>query len=93
MSEISIHDLRIAGSGLFADPENFIGSMQDLSENELKMTLGGKKAGKSKKSSGHSSNSNSSNNNCYCCYGDGGTGGGHTGGGHTGGGHTGGGGN
>jgi hypothetical protein len=47
MASISITNLQPAGSGLFADSESFIDSMRDLSENELKMTRGGKK-GKSK---------------------------------------------
>jgi hypothetical protein len=41
MANISIIDLQVAGSGLFSDSESFINSMQDLSENELKKTVGG----------------------------------------------------
>ncbi len=43
MAKILISDLRSIGSGLFVDPESFLDSMQDLSENELKQTFGGKK--------------------------------------------------
>jgi hypothetical protein len=43
MASISITNLQPAGSGLLADSESFIDSMRDLSENELKLTRGGKK--------------------------------------------------
>lgn len=43
MASISIANLQPIGSSLFADSESFIDSMRDLSENELKMTRGGKK--------------------------------------------------
>jgi hypothetical protein len=59
MASISITNLQPAGSGLFADSESFIDSMRDLSENELKMTRGGKKS-KSKSSKSES---------CGCGYG------------------------
>jgi hypothetical protein len=48
MAKILISDLRSIGSGLFVDPESFLDSMQDLSENELKQTFGGKDGSKSK---------------------------------------------
>jgi hypothetical protein len=51
MANITVLDLQAAGSGLFLDSESFVDSMQDLSENELKMTFGGKGgSNKSKKS-------------------------------------------
>jgi hypothetical protein len=50
MAKILISDLRPIGSGLFSDSESFIDSMQDLSENELKMTFGGKHGGSKSKS-------------------------------------------
>ena len=76
MSIISIGDLSLGGSNLFADAESFFGSMQDLSENELKMTFGGKKSKKGKRSSSKSSSSRSSSDRCcYCGHDDGGDGG------------------
>jgi DNA-directed RNA polymerase specialized sigma54-like protein len=67
MANILISDLQPAGSGLFSDSESFITSMKDLSENELKMTLGGKHSkSKSKSSKSKSSKSKSS---CGCGYG------------------------
>jgi hypothetical protein len=75
MANISITDLQPAGSGLFADSESFIDSMRDLSENELKMTRGGKGYGgsgssKSKSSKSKSSKSKSSGSgSCGCGYG------------------------
>jgi hypothetical protein len=71
MANILISDLQPAGSGLFSDSESFIASMKDLSENELKMTLGGKH-GKSKSSKSKSSKSKShhgSGSSCGCGYG------------------------
>lgn len=75
MANIFVDDLVPAGSGLFSDTESFIDSMQDLSENELKKTLGGKhgkssggKHGKSSKSS-KSKSSKSSGGSCGCGYG------------------------
>jgi hypothetical protein len=66
MAHISIANLQPAGSGLFSDSESFIDSMRDLSENELKMTRGGKKdKSKSKSSKSKSSGSRS----CGCGYG------------------------
>jgi hypothetical protein len=41
MANISITDLQPAGASLFAGTESFVDSMSDLSENELKMTIGG----------------------------------------------------
>lgn len=80
MTNILIVDLMPAGSGLFLDSENLINSMQDLSENELKMTFGGKH-GKSKKSkSSKSSKSSHSSSNVYGCPPGGGHGGGGGGG-------------
>ena len=74
MTKISILDLRPIGSGLFSDSENFIDSMQDLSENELKMTFGGKH-GRSKSKS--KSKSYNYGGGCPCpCPGGGGGGGG-----------------
>jgi hypothetical protein len=64
MANISITDLQPAGSGLFADSESFIDSMRDLSENELKMTRGGKKD-KSKSKKSYETGSGS----CGCGYG------------------------
>jgi hypothetical protein len=57
MANISISNLQPAGLGLLTGSETLIDSMKDLSENELKMTFGGKKS-KSKKSKSSSS---------YCC--------------------------
>jgi hypothetical protein len=57
MANISISNLQPAGLCLLTDSETLIDSMKDLSENELKMTFGGKKS-KSKKSKSSSS---------YCC--------------------------
>lgn len=62
MANISISNLQPAGLCLLTDSETLIDSMKDLSENELKMTFGGKKS-KSKKSKSSSSKSSSS---CYC---------------------------
>jgi hypothetical protein len=64
MANILISDLQPAGSGLFSDSESFITSMKDLSENELKMTLGGGH-GKSKSKS----KSKSKGGSCGCGYG------------------------
>jgi hypothetical protein len=64
---IAINDLNLSGLGLFSDTESFFSSMQDLSENELKMTFGGKKSKKSKNKSSKSSSSQSGNgSSCYC---------------------------
>jgi hypothetical protein len=63
MANILISDLQPAGSGLFSDSESFIASMKDLSENELKMTLGGG-GHKSKKS-----NKSNKSGSCGCGYG------------------------
>jgi hypothetical protein len=74
MSQISISDLQPAGSGLFPAGESFTDAVVDLSENELKQTLGGKK---SKKSSKSGSSSYSYGYGCPCpCPGGGGAGGG-----------------
>jgi hypothetical protein len=74
MPRISISDLQPAGSGLFSTVESFTDAVVDLSENELKQTLGGKKSKKSKKSS--SSSSYSYGYGCPCpCPGGGGGGG------------------
>jgi hypothetical protein len=83
MANIFILDLQLAGSGLFLSSESFIDSMQDLSENELKMTFGGKH-GKSKSSKSKSSKSKSysySGCGCPCPGGGGGSGNGGSGGG------------
>jgi hypothetical protein len=73
MSQISISDLQPAGSGLFPAGESFTDAVVDLSENELKQTLGGKK---SKKSSKSGSSSYSYGYGCPCpCPGGGGAGG------------------
>jgi hypothetical protein len=77
MANIFILDLQPAGSGLFVNSESFIDSMQDLSENELKMTFGGKH-GKSKSSK--SKSKSYSYYGCGCpCGGGGGAGGGGAG--------------
>jgi hypothetical protein len=61
MANVSINDLAPAGAGFFAGSETFIDSINDLSENELKMTFGGSKSSKSSKSkSSKSSRSGSS---------------------------------
>jgi hypothetical protein len=39
MANIFVTDLQPLGSGLFSDSESFIDSMQDLSENEIKMLV------------------------------------------------------
>ena len=68
MAEILVSDLQSIGSGLFADSESFVDSMQDLSENELKMTFGGKHGGSKSKSK-----SKSYRGGCPCpCPGGGG---------------------
>jgi hypothetical protein len=41
MATIAISDLRPAGAGLFTDSESFLGSMRDLSEDELSIRGGG----------------------------------------------------
>jgi hypothetical protein len=75
MPQISISDLQPAGSSLFFAGEDFTDAIVDLSENELKQTLGGKKKKSSKKSS--DSSSYSYGNGCHCpCPGGGGGGGG-----------------
>jgi hypothetical protein len=75
MSQISISDLQPAGLGLFPAGESFTDAVVDLSENELKQTLGGKKSKKSSKKSG-SSSSYSYGYGCPCpCPGGGGGGG------------------
>ena len=50
MAKILISDLPSVGLGLFSDSESFLDSMQGLSENELRMTFGGKKYGSKSKS-------------------------------------------
>lgn len=72
MANIFIGDLQLAGSGLFVDSESFTDSIQDLSENELKMTFGGGKSGKS----GKSKSSYSYSHGCPCPCPGGGSGGG-----------------
>jgi hypothetical protein len=73
MANIFINDLQSAGSGLFADAESFSDSIKDLSENELKMTVGGGKSkSKSKSKSSKSSKSGSGSygyGGCGCGYG------------------------
>ena len=72
MANIFVTDLQPAGSGLFSDAESFVDSMQDLSENELKMTFGGSGGGskkKSKKKSGYGSKKGSGKGSCGCGYG------------------------
>jgi hypothetical protein len=74
MAQILISDLQPAGLGLFSAGESFTDAVVDLSENELKQTLGGKK---SKKSSKSGSSSYSYGYGCPCpCPGGGGAGGG-----------------
>lgn len=66
MSNIAIVDLYALGSGLFSDSESFIDSMQDLSENELKRTVGGGGSRKtSRKSSHRKSSRKGSKRYCY----------------------------
>ncbi len=74
MANISITNLQPAGSALFSDTESFIDSMQDLSENELKMTFGGsgygsKNKGSKNKSKKKSKNKGSGHGGCGCGYG------------------------
>jgi hypothetical protein len=69
MANIFISDLQPAGSGLFSDSESFIASMKDLSENELKMTLGGGGSKSKSKSKSKSSKSKSGSGSCGCGYG------------------------
>jgi hypothetical protein len=76
MANIFILDLKPEGSGLFLNSESFIDSMQDLSENELKMTFGGK-GGKSKSSK--SKSKSYSYYDCGCPCSGGGAGGGGAG--------------
>jgi hypothetical protein len=74
MANISIVDLKSAGSGFFSHAESFVDSMQDLSENELKMTFGGKghygsgRGGSRRSGSGRggSGRSGSGNGSCGC---------------------------
>jgi hypothetical protein len=69
MANIFVTDLQPSGSGLFSGSESFIDSMQDLSDNELKMTLGGKKSkSKSKSKSSKSSKSGRGSGSCGCGY-------------------------
>jgi hypothetical protein len=68
MANIAIFNLQPAGLSLLTDSETLIDSMKDLSENELKITFGGKKS-KSKTSKSSSSYS-------YCPPPGGGGGGG-----------------
>jgi hypothetical protein len=63
MSQISISDLQPAGLSLFPAGESFTDAVVDLSENELKQTLGGKK---SKSSKSGSSSSSSYGYGCPC---------------------------
>jgi hypothetical protein len=73
MAQILISDLQPAGLGLFSAGESFTDAVVDLSENELKQTLGGKKSKKSSKSG--SSSSYSYGHGCPCpCPGGGGGG-------------------
>jgi hypothetical protein len=79
MANISITDLQPAGASLFAGTESFVDSMSDLSENELKMTIGGwgwygsgsggsgSGSSKSKKSESYSYSCHS--HSCGCGYG------------------------
>jgi hypothetical protein len=69
MANILISDLQPAGSGLFSDSESFITSMKDLSENELKMTLGGGGSKSKSKSKSSKSKSKSGSGSCGCGYG------------------------
>jgi hypothetical protein len=70
MAQILISDLQPAGLGLFSAGESFTDAVVDLSENELKQTLGGKKSKKS------GSSSYSYGYGCPCpCPGGGGAGG------------------
>jgi hypothetical protein len=64
MASISIANLQPAGSSLFADSESFIDSMRDLSENELKMTRGGKKDKSKSKGKSHGEGSCGCGNGC-----------------------------
>jgi hypothetical protein len=68
MANISILDLQPAGSGFFSDAESFIDSMQDLSENELKMTFGGSGGSKKKSKKSGSKKSGSGKGSCGCGY-------------------------
>jgi hypothetical protein len=74
MANISITDLQPAGASLFSGTESFVDSMSDLSENELKATIGGGGHGcgsgssKSKSSKSKSSKSGSSGGSCGCGY-------------------------
>jgi hypothetical protein len=71
MANISITNLQPAGSALFSDSESFVDSMQDLSENELKMTFGGSGHGSKKKSKSKnkSKSKGSGHGGCGCGYG------------------------
>jgi hypothetical protein len=77
MANILVSDLQPAGSGLFANSESFMSSMTDLSENELKTTLGGKKSkygsgsnkGSNKGSRKGSNRGSGSHGSCGCGYG------------------------
>jgi hypothetical protein len=65
MANVLINDLMPVGSGFFADSETFIDSINDLSENELRMTFGGSKSkSKSKSKSSKSGSSRSFSSGC-----------------------------
>ncbi|MGB8702537.1 MAG: hypothetical protein WCD18_24235 [Thermosynechococcaceae cyanobacterium] len=71
MANISITDLTPAGTGLFTNSESLIYAMHDLSENELRMTVGG---GGSCSYKTKSSKSSKSSKSCSCGGGGGGGG-------------------
>jgi hypothetical protein len=69
---ININDLDLSGASLFADNENFLGDLRELSSEELKLTGGGG-------NSGHSGHSRGSGGKGHSGGGSGGKG--HSGGG------------
>jgi hypothetical protein len=75
MANIKISDLSPIGAALFAGTDNLMGSIRDLTQDELKITGGGhskssKSKSKSSKSGSSSSGSHSSgSSSCGCGYG------------------------
>ncbi|MDJ0703178.1 MAG: hypothetical protein QNJ46_07860 [Leptolyngbyaceae cyanobacterium MO_188.B28] len=64
MANIKISNLKPAGSALFSDSESFMGSMRDVSEDELKITGGGGKRAKKYDDDCDDDKSSSSSSSC-----------------------------
>ncbi|AFZ36753.1 hypothetical protein Sta7437_3246 [Stanieria cyanosphaera PCC 7437] len=76
MANIQISELSPLGTALFADNESLMGSIRDLTEDELKITGGSGKGSGSKKSGSKKSKSKKSKSkkskksgSCGCGYG------------------------